>query len=138
MAELHDGLKKMLLTVTYFNRVHAMPIFITKILCMLDFTVGIFIFLKFVRSKPPIAFMGIYVAVPDGSWYAVVYGRAFTVQLGLQEWKQRQLLVGRKNLDREQMKLAERRVKSVPEFGITVGAGFSKFHRGTALDFYDS
>ena len=81
VAELHHGLKKMLLTGAYFNRVHAMPILITKILCMLDFTVGIFIFLKFVHSQPLIAFMGIYVAVLDGSWYAVVYGRAFTVQL---------------------------------------------------------
>ena len=56
-----------------------------------------------------------------------------------QEWKQRQLLVARRNLDPEQMKLVEmeRRVKSVPDFGVTVGAGFNKFHRGTALYFYD-
>ena len=37
----------------------------------------------------------------------------------------------------EQMKLVERRVKSIPAFGIAVGSGFGKLHRGTALDFYD-
>ena len=46
-------------------------------------------------------------------------------------------MVARRNLDLEQMKLVERMVKYVPDFGITVGAGFSKFHKGTALDFYD-
>ena len=40
-VELHQGLKQMLLTVIYFNHVFSMPIFICKLLALLDSTVDL-------------------------------------------------------------------------------------------------
>ena len=77
-------------------------------------------FLKCLRSQPIIGFLGLYLAALDGSWYAVVYGRAYVFQDGIQELKARQVAVAHRSiLDREQMNLVERRMKSVPDLVIT-------------------
>ena len=66
------------------------------------------------------------------------YGSCFKIQDAVQDWKRTQLLAtaGRR-VDSEEAKFVEKRIKSVPDFGIVAGAGNSKLYRGTALDFYD-
>ena len=94
-------------------------------------------FIKCIRSQPLIAMTSLYLAVLDGSWYAVVYGRAFKIQDSVRQWKRMQVLAAGREWDRAEAKFVARRVKSIQDCGIVVGAGFSKLKRGTALDFYD-
>ena len=65
-VELHNGLQNLLLALTYFNIVHSMPIFFYKIVCMLDSTWGLFMFIKCMRSQPLITAFGLYLAVLAG------------------------------------------------------------------------
>ena len=131
-------LRTMQLRVIYFNRIFAAPIYFCKLLCLIDSTWGTFMFIKCCRSQPLVACLGLFIALTDGSWYAIFYGQAHKVEDNVIEWKQKlALLVGTGGQDwRERKELLGRSVKSVPDFGIKAGS-FGRFHRGTALEFYD-
>ena len=132
---LYGHLRMMQLTVTYFNPTFTIPIYICKIFCLVDSTWGTFMFIKCCRSQPLIAALGLFIAMMDGSWYAVLYGQAYKGQDGVIEWKRR-LRAGAGGQETGEKRLLERSIKSVPDYGLTAG-GFQRFHKGTALEFYD-
>ena len=48
-----DELKRTVLTLTYYNRAFAMPIFMAKVMCLIDGVWGTFTFIKYISSQLP-------------------------------------------------------------------------------------
>ena len=62
----------------------------------------------------------------------MIFGRAYFVEEGLMEWKERILLMSRRmHLDPLERKVVGRAIKAIPNYGIRVGS-FDKLHRQTA------
>ena len=114
-------LRRTQLFVGLFNRANCYPIFCLKLVCITLCIVSGYSIILHAHESPIFGTISVYIFMVYGSWYTVLYAKAFKVPDMVDNAKKILLHRVARIQAKASRRQLRRRIRSIPDFGIKVG-----------------